>query len=128
MAAPGSSRGERAADDQPLDVARAFVDLADANVAIDALDREVGDVTVAAVNLDRSRAHALGHLGGEELGHRGFLEAWLSRVAQARRVPHHLPRDLDLGGHVGESEGDRLMLDERLAEGLPLARVPECGI
>ena len=30
-----------AADDQPLDVARAFVDLADAHVAVDALDRKV---------------------------------------------------------------------------------------
>src|SRR5258706_11383456 len=128
MAARGSSRGERAADDQPLDVARTLVDLAAAQVEIDALDGEVGDVTVAAVNLDRSRAHALGHLGGEELGHRCFLEARLSRIAQARRVPDHLSRDLDLGCHVGESEGDRLMLDERLTEGLPLARVPECRI
>jgi hypothetical protein len=39
------------------------------------------------VDLDGVGAHALGHLGGEQLGHRGFLEAGLAGVlAQAARA------------------------------------------
>src|SRR5215470_17772607 len=44
---------QRAADHQALDVAGALVDLADADVAVDALDREVGEVAVAAMDLQR---------------------------------------------------------------------------
>lgn len=51
-----------AADDHALDVAGALVDLGDAGVAVEALDRVVLELAVAAVNLDRVRAHALGHL------------------------------------------------------------------
>ena len=48
-----------------------------------------------------------------------------ARVAQRRRVPDELARGFDLRRHVGELEIDRLMLDERLAEARPLARVGE---
>src|SRR6266705_4209727 len=91
------STGEGAADDHSLDVARAFVDLAYAHVAIDALDGKIGDVAIATVNLDGRRADALGHLGCEELGHRRFDKTRLTRVAQRCRVPYHLACDLDLG-------------------------------
>src|SRR6185312_17237084 len=84
------------ADHEPLDVARAFVDLADAHVAVNALDRKIGDVAIAAVNLKRIGTHALGHLGCEELRHRRFLETGLTRIAQGRRVPYRLARDVHL--------------------------------
>ena len=64
-AAETSSRGERARDDEPLHFASAFVDLAHAHVAIDALDGIIGEVAVAAVDLNRVRADLLGHLAGE---------------------------------------------------------------
>src|SRR5947209_10294224 len=67
--------GEVARDDEALDLARAFVDLRDARVAVVALDRIVLHVAVAAVDLDRLRAHPFGHLGGVELGLRSFREA-----------------------------------------------------
>ncbi|MNQ72638.1 hypothetical protein D3C85_873480 [compost metagenome] len=35
----------------------------------------------------------------------------------------HLPRHGDLGGHVGQAEGHRLVLDDRLAEGHPLVGI-----
>ena len=35
----------------------------------------------------------------------------------------HLASDLDLGRHLGQTKGDRLMLDDRLAESLAFARV-----
>src|SRR5690606_19197175 len=76
----------RSCDDHPLDVARAFVDLADAHIPIDALDREIRDVTVAAMQLDRVGAHPLGHFGGEELRHRRFLQRRQSSIAQRGRM------------------------------------------
>src|SRR6185295_10509931 len=111
------------ADDELLDVARAFVDLGHAHVPPQALDREIGDVAVAAVDLDRIRAHALGHLGGKKLGHRRLLDAGRARVAQPRRVQVELARGLDAGRHVGEPEVDRLVLDQRLAHAAALARI-----
>src|SRR5262249_10247863 len=54
-------------DDQPVDLARALVDLGDPRVAKVALDRVLLGVAVAAVDLERLGRDALGHLGGEEL-------------------------------------------------------------
>jgi hypothetical protein len=88
----------RAPDQDLLHLGGAFVDLADAHVAVDALDREVADVAVAAEDLDGRRAHALGHLAGEELGHRRFLQAGAAGVLQAGGVPDQLARGLDLRG------------------------------
>src|SRR5882672_5950866 len=72
-----------AADDQPLNIRRAFMDLADAYIAIDAFDAKVAQVAVAAMRLDGLGAHPLGHLRGKQLGHRRFLEARLAGIAQA---------------------------------------------
>src|SRR5690349_7827369 len=58
------SQGEGAPDEDLLHLGRAFVDLAHADVAVDALDREVGRVAVAPEHLDRRRADVLGHLAG----------------------------------------------------------------
>ena len=51
----------------------------------------------------------------------------LPAVAQRRGVQVHLPAGFDAGRHVGEAEVDRLMLDQRLAHALALARVREGG-
>src|ERR1700741_1959735 len=118
-----SSFLQRTADDQSLDVVRALVDLGHAHVAPQALDREVRDVAVAAVDLDRVRADRFRHLGSEQLRHRGFLQAGLAGVAQPRGMQVELARGLDLGGHVGEAEVHRLVLDQVLAHALALARV-----
>src|SRR2546423_9933331 len=82
---------ERAADHEALDITRALVDLRDAHVAPKPLDREVGHVAVAAVDLDGVRTYALGHFGGEELRHRSLLDAGLARVAKPCRVKIALP-------------------------------------
>lgn len=103
-AALGLAASQAARDDHPLHVAGAFVDLAHAHVAVDALDREVLEVAVTAQGLDRRGAHPLGHLRGEQLGHRGLAQAWQAGFAQAGGVVHHLPRHGDLGGHVGQAE------------------------
>ena len=119
---------KRAADDHALDVARSLVDLRHAHVAVDALDREIADVAVAAVDLDGIRTHALGHFRGEQFRHRGFLEAGLAGVAQAGGVQHHLPRHFGLRGHVGKPEVHRLMFDDGLAEADALVRVFQCRL
>src|ERR1700730_11021851 len=121
----GSVLGDVAGDDEALDVAGALVDLAHPDVAVDALDREIGDIAVAAMDLDRVRGDALGHLGGEELGHRGLFDAGLTGIAPCRGVENEAARRGDLRRHIGEAEGHRLLLDDRLAEGLALAGVGE---
>src|SRR5262249_51641092 len=93
-------RSQCSADEDFLYLARALVNLAHAHVAVDALDRKVARVAVAAEDLDRRRAHALRHLAREQLGHRGLLQARQPRVLQARRVVDELARRLDLRGHV----------------------------
>src|SRR5687768_14918344 len=115
------------ADDQALDVVGAFVDLRDAYVPPVTLDRKVRDVAVAAVHLDRVRAHGFRHLGGEQLRHRSFLQAGLPGIAQPRRVQVELTRCFHLRGHVRETEIDRLVLDQRLAHALTFAGVGHCG-
>src|SRR3954471_6669890 len=106
-----------------LDVVRAFVDLRHAHVAPQALDREVGDVAVAAVDLDGVRADALGHLGCKQLRHRRFADARLALVAQPCCVQIELARCFDLGRHVGAAKADRLVLEDRLANALALLGV-----
>src|SRR5207253_11408745 len=77
----GSSLGElalpepedRAGDDQALDLARPLVDLRDLGVAVEALDRELLCVAVAAEDLDRLGRLPPRHLRGEQLGLRPLL-------------------------------------------------------
>ena len=72
---------KRPSDHEPLDLARALVDLADADVAINAFDGEISHIPVTTVDLQRRGTHTLRHLGREQLRHRCFLEAGLVRVA-----------------------------------------------
>lgn len=44
----------------------------------------------------------------------------LPRVFEPRRIDHHQMRRLDFRGHLGELEGDGLVVGDRLAERLPL--------
>src|SRR5580704_1780772 len=125
---PRSVFRDLASDDEALNVAGALVDLAYANVAVDALDREIGDIAVAAMDLDRVGGDAFGHLRGEELGHRRLFDARFASVAPRRGVEHQAVRRSDLGRHVGEAEGHRLLLDDRLAEGRALAGIGEGGL
>src|SRR5690606_28085018 len=81
---------QRPRDHHALDIRGALVDLADADVAVDALDREIGEIAVAAMDLDGVGTDAFGHLAGEQLGHRRLLEAGLAGVAQAGGVQHQM--------------------------------------
>src|SRR5262245_2989616 len=61
------------ADDAELDLGRALEDLGQSGVAPVALDREVGGVAGATVDLQRLARDAFGHLTGEVLHHRGLV-------------------------------------------------------
>src|SRR5665647_2090661 len=60
-------------DHQPLDLARAFVDLRDLRVAEVPLDRVLGHVAIAAEDLDRLARSLVRDVGCEQLRHRGLL-------------------------------------------------------
>src|SRR5205085_3227591 len=63
---------DRASDQQPLDLASAFVDGEDLGVAVVLLDRMVVDVSPSAECLDCSLACVDGDLRGDELRHRAL--------------------------------------------------------
>ena len=67
-------------------------------------------------------------LGGEQLGHPGLHVDPLAGVEQTGRNEHQEPRGLHLGRHRREPVPDRLMLPDRLAEGLPLLAVADGGV
>ena len=71
----------------------------------------------------RFGANLHAHLRGEELRHPRFEVRPLTAILHQRGVQHELAPRLDLGGHVGELELDRLVLRDGLAEGAALLRV-----
>jgi len=110
-------------DQQALDVAGAFVDLADTHVAVDALDREVGHVAVAAVDLDRVRADALGISEANSLAiAASFRQGWpASRSAAACRTR---ARAASICVAMSASRKvHRLVVEDRRAEALALLGV-----
>src|SRR6266581_4014648 len=86
MARGGLPLEDVARDHQPLDLARAFVDLGDLRVSVVALDRELLRVAVAAEDLDRLAGLAARHLRGEELRLRARLRVRLVVLLQPRRA------------------------------------------
>ena len=59
----------------------------------------------------------------EQLGHAGLDVVALAGVLEPGRVDHQQVRGLDLGGHLGQLERDRLVLGDLLAERLALLGV-----
>src|SRR2546426_595477 len=76
-------------DHDPLDLARTLVDPRHPDVAERALDREVADVAVAAVDLQRDVADLPRVLGREQLGHRGLLRERLAALLEERGAQGH---------------------------------------
>src|SRR5438552_18334101 len=87
--------GKRPSDHEPLDLARALVDLADADVALNTLNRKVGYIPVTTVDLQRRRTCTLRHLGREQLRHQRLRQSGRGRIAHASRVSHQLRRLLE---------------------------------
>ena len=84
-ALPRSGRRDRAPDDDPLDFTRAFVNLGDLRVAEQPFHRIIGDVSVAAVHLDRLRGDPHGGLARQQLAHCGMRPDGFAAVLRRRR-------------------------------------------
>ena len=80
------------------------------------------------MDLDGFRRHPLGHLRREQLRHRGLAGAFEALIAHLRRVQIELTCRLDLSGHLGQRERDRLVLDDGAPEGLALLGIGMCGL
>src|SRR5436190_5330073 len=120
---PGSFLEQGRSDHETLDFARPFVDFGDLGVPVVPFGREVGQIAVAAEDLQRFLGDAVGHLGVEQLGHRGVAAVTTAPILGDGGAPEHETAGVDLGPHVGELELDRLMFRDGLAEGLPFQRV-----
>ena len=117
---------QRALDDDLLHVARAFVDLAHAHVAVDAFDREVAHHAVAAQRLDGGAADFFGHFAGKQLGHGGFFQAGAACIAQRGGMPDELACGFELRGAVGQPETHGLVVEDGGAKALALFGVGQC--
>ena len=116
-------RKQAPCDHQLLDLARPFADRAELHVAVELLDRKVLDEAVPAVDLHRPVRRAHGDLARVELGLRGHPGRALAAVPRLRRALREKPRRVDLRGHLGDVELDRLELGDGPAELAPLLRV-----
>lgn len=104
-----------------LDVVGAFINAANPGISIEALDREIGQIAIAAKRLDRLRTDPFGGLRRDQLGHAGFHQAELAGIRKRRSMQHHLAGGLDARRHGGKAEADHLVFDDRLAKHGPLA-------
>src|SRR6185437_4978630 len=112
-----------AADHHALDLGRPLADQQQRRVAIDALDLVLLGVAVATVDAQALLGAEAARLRGEQLRHAGLHVRALAGVLHRCGTAHEQPRGVDLGGHVGELELDRLVLGDRLAERLALLGV-----
>src|SRR3954452_18517038 len=116
---------ELLADHHALDLRGALADQQQGRVAVEALDLVLLRVAVAAVDPEGLLDALLARLRGEQLRHPSLQVGALAGVLHPGRLAGEQARGLDLGRHVGELELDRLMLGDRLAEGLSLLAVAE---
>src|SRR5579862_136068 len=121
----GRLEAEVLRDDQALHLVRAFADLEDLLVAVEARDRELLHEAVAAVDLERGVDDAVRQQPGVELRLRRGEREVAALVLEPRGAVDELPAGVDLRRHVRELELDRLEIGDRLAELMPLLRVRE---
>ena len=119
---------EVAADDHAKDLARAPAPQEEARVAEVALHGVLGREGVGREDPGGLVADPVRGLGGEELGHRSLPGDRAPLVDGPRRVVHEQARRVELGEHVDEPEGHRLVLADGLAERDALLRVAKRGV
>src|ERR1700722_6523543 len=76
---------EVAGDDDAHDLVGAFEDLVDAQITQIALDREIPEIAVAAVQLQRLVGDVEPGIGGDALGHRAMQRRLRVALVEARR-------------------------------------------
>src|ERR671916_1824552 len=112
-------------DDRLLDLAGSLTDEQERRLAHQPLDLELLRVAVPSVDAEGVLRDLLAVLAGQQLRHPGLNIVARAGVLEPGGVDHHQVRGLDLGGHLGELERDRLVLCDRFAEGSPLLGVAD---
>src|SRR5258707_1010320 len=107
-------------DDHALHLVRAFADLEDLLVAVEARDGELLHEAVATVDLERGVDDAIRQQPGVELRLGRREREVLALILEPCGLVDELAARVDLRRHVGELELDRLELRDQLAELLPL--------
>src|ERR1700740_3197999 len=115
-------------NDHPLDLAGAFADRAELDVAVVFLRGEVLDEAVAPEDLHAALRRAHRDLGGIQLRHRRRLRDALAGVFDHGGAVAEEPRGVNLGCHVSEHELDGLEVRDRPPEGLALLGVVARGL
>src|SRR5918999_354074 len=117
------SGAELPGDHHLLPLVGPLSDRQDLGVAVEPAHGVLLDVPVPAVDLNRFFGRPHGQAAGLELGLRRRQREVLARVLLERRLVGQEARGLDLARHVGQLGLDGLELGDRLAEGVPFARV-----
>src|SRR5438067_4487229 len=113
-------------DDHALHLVRAFADAKKRRIPVEPLDHELGRVAIAAMDAHRLVRVLERGFGGEVLGHAGLQVAALAAVVDLGRLPDEQARSLGARRHLAQLELNRLVLADRLAERVPLLRIPDC--
>ena len=93
-------------------------------IADDLLQPVLGEIAVAAVQLQRLIGDVEAGVGDVALRHRAQLHlVGVVGVERSCRPPQQCSRRLQRGGHVGEREPDRRLVEQRAAERLPVGEV-----
>ena len=116
-------RQQAVGDDPHLDFGGTLENLGQPRIAPVALEREILGIAVAAVDLQRLAGDALGHFGGKQLRHRGFLVTSAVRIYFISDEVRQLSRRLDLGRHLRDFEPNRLEITDRMTEGDATLRI-----
>src|SRR5215510_15348818 len=109
---------ERAANQFLHDLVGAAVDLLHARIGVEARDRVLPHVAVAAEELQALVYELALQVGGPVLGHRGGGDVELAFQMPGQAVVDEHACDMPLGLELGELEAGVLEIDDRLAEGL----------
>src|SRR6266516_2028881 len=112
-------------DHHALDLIRALADLQDLLVPVEARDRVLVHVPVAAVDLEGPIHGAVRELAGVELRLRRCQREVAALILAPGGLVDKIPDVLELSGHIRELELHRLEPRDRLAELPPLLRVSE---
>src|SRR5215472_16049621 len=115
-------------DDDALHLVGALADAGERRVAVQPLDVVLLGIAVGAMDTHRFDTVLQRRLGSEVLGHAGLEVAALAAIEGIGGVERQEPRGAGAGRHLAELELDRLVLADRLAEGLADLRIFRCEL
>jgi hypothetical protein len=113
----------RAGDGALVHLVGAVDDAERADVLVELRQREVLPDAVAAADLHAVVDHLLDRLGGEHLRHRDLVARLLAGRYPSGGVSDHRPDGVESRLRVGDVEPQRLLLDQRVAEGVAIVHV-----